>query len=43
MVYRLRRVVLAGTHLLSFGASGTGARVPLRHNFFLYAGIINKR
>ena len=26
MVYRLRRVALAGTHLLSFGANGTDAR-----------------
>jgi hypothetical protein len=43
MVYRLRRVVLAGTRLLSFGANGTGARVPVRQNFLLHPGTIGKR
>ncbi len=43
MVYRLRRVVLAETRLLSFGANGTGARVPVRQSFFLHPGTIGKR
>jgi hypothetical protein len=29
MFYRFRRVALAGTRLLSFGANGTGAWVPI--------------